>query len=205
MGIIANQMAIELIAKVMERFKDRKSKVFLETERLFLRPWCEEDAEELYKYASDPDVGPVAGWPPHTSVENSRDIIREVLSAEGTYAVVLKSTGLPVGSIGIMYNKNIPTKEAEAELGYWIGKTYWGQGLIPEAAKECLRYCFEEMKLDRVWCGSYEGNERSRRVQEKCGFRYHHTEKARLCELMGDVRDEHISVLEKEEWERLSL
>jgi len=203
MGIIANQMAIEWIAKIIERFKDRGSNAVMETERLVLRPWCEADAEELYKYASDPEVGPIAGWPPHTGVENSREIIREVLSAEGTYAVVLKSTGLPVGSIGIMRNRNIPTGEGEAELGYWIGKPYWGQGLIPEAARECLRYCFEEMKLERVWCGCYEGNERSRRVQEKCGFRYHHTEKDRHCELMGDVRTEYISVLEKEEWERL--
>jgi RimJ/RimL family protein N-acetyltransferase len=50
--------------------------MILETERLILRPWCEDDANELYKYASDPEVGPPAGWLPHTSVENSREIIR---------------------------------------------------------------------------------------------------------------------------------
>ena len=60
----------------------------LETERLILRPWEEGDAEDLYRYASNPDVGPIAGWPVHTSVENSREIIREVLSAPETYAVV---------------------------------------------------------------------------------------------------------------------
>lgn len=49
--------------------------MILETERLILRPWCEDDANELYKYASDPEVGPPAGWLPHTSVENSREII----------------------------------------------------------------------------------------------------------------------------------
>lgn len=59
----------------------------LETERLILRPWLEDDAGELCKYASDPDVGPAAGWPPHTSVDNSRDIISTVLSASETYAV----------------------------------------------------------------------------------------------------------------------
>lgn len=46
----------------------------IETDRLFLRPWREEDAEALYKYASDPDIGTIAGWPPHTSVENSLEI-----------------------------------------------------------------------------------------------------------------------------------
>ncbi len=68
------------------------------TERLILRPWCEDDAEDLYCYAKSPQDGPIAGWPVHTSVENSREIIHTILSASETYAVVLKSTGKPVGS-----------------------------------------------------------------------------------------------------------
>ena len=74
--------------------------MILETERLILRPWCDYDAPDLYIYASDPDVGPPAGWPPHTSVENSLEIIRTVLSAPETYAVCLKESGKPIGSIG---------------------------------------------------------------------------------------------------------
>ena len=77
----------------------------LETKRLILRPWEESDAEELYKYAKDPAVGPIAGWPPHTSVENSREVIKNVLSETGNYAVVLKETGLPVGCAGLMIGK----------------------------------------------------------------------------------------------------
>ena len=60
------------------------------TERLILRPWKDTDAESLYEYAKDPAIGPIAGWPIHTSVENSLYIIREVLSADETYAVCLK-------------------------------------------------------------------------------------------------------------------
>ena len=67
--------------------------MIFETERLILRPWKDEDAEALYKYASDERVGPPAGWPPHTSVINSGEIICMVLSREGTYAVVLKENG----------------------------------------------------------------------------------------------------------------
>ena len=63
------------------------------TERLILRPWQESDAESLYKYARDPEIGPIAGWPPHTSVEDSLNVIRTVFSAPETYAVVLKETG----------------------------------------------------------------------------------------------------------------
>ena len=55
--------------------------MILETERLTLRPWREDYAEDLYIYAGDPEVGPPAGWPPHTSVESSREIICTVLSA----------------------------------------------------------------------------------------------------------------------------
>ena len=178
--------------------------MILETGRLILRRWEEADAEELYQYAKDPAVGPIAGWPPHTSVENSREIIRDVLTAPETYAVVLKETGKPVGSIGIMFGKNgnAPMGEQEAEIGYWIGVPYWGQGLIPEAVRELLRRCFEDLNCTAVWCGYYDGNLKSKRVQEKCGFRYHHTEKDKLCELMGDIRTEHYTYLTKENWEK---
>ena len=71
------------------------------TERLILRPWCEKDSENLYKYASDPDIGPAAGWPVHTSIENSREIIRTVFAAPETYAVCLKNNNQAIGSIGL--------------------------------------------------------------------------------------------------------
>lgn len=174
----------------------------LETKRLILRPWAETDAEELYRYAKDPAIGPAAGWPVHTSVENSREVIRGVLSEPETYAVVLKETGLPAGSIGIIFpgKGGAPMKEGEAEIGYWIGKPYWGRGLIPEAVRELLRRCFEDFGCTGVWCGYYDGNEKSRRVQEKCGFLYHHTETGKLCKLMGDVRTEHFTYMSRETW-----
>ncbi|MDO5425957.1 MAG: GNAT family N-acetyltransferase [Eubacteriales bacterium] len=178
--------------------------MILETNRLVLRPWEESDAEALYRYAKDPQVGPIAGWPVHTSVENSREIIRDVLSEPETYAVVLKETQEPVGSAGLMLQGrgNVPLKEDEGEIGYWIGVPYWGQGLIPEAVRELLRYGFEELHLNRIWCGAYEGNQKSIRVQKKCGFRYHHTEEEKLCPTLGEMRKEIITCMEREEWER---
>lgn len=174
----------------------------LETKRLILRPWREEDAETLYKYAKSPEVGPVAGWPVHTSVENSREIIKGVLSAPETYAVVLKETGEPVGSVGLMVGEqsNITITPQEGEIGYWIGRPYWGQGLIPEAVRELMRYGFEELGLTTMWCAYFDGNEKSHRVQEKCGFRYHHTEKDKLWHLTNEVRTEHISCISREQW-----
>jgi Acetyltransferases, including N-acetylases of ribosomal proteins len=88
----------------------------------------------------------------HTSVENSREIIRRVLSAPETYAVVLKESGQPVGSIGLMLGKasNIGLPDSEGEIGYWIGVPYWGRGLIPEAVRELMRYGFENLKLNKI-------------------------------------------------------
>ena len=80
--------------------------MILTTDRLVLRPWEESDAESLYEYAKDDRVGPIAGWPVHTSVENSRDIIRDILSAPGTFAVCLKEDGKAIGSIGLMMGEH---------------------------------------------------------------------------------------------------
>lgn len=178
--------------------------MILETERLFLRPWEEKDAADLYEYAKDPRVGPAAGWPPHTGVENSLEIIRGVLSAPETYAVILKSTGKPVGSVGIMFpgKGSAAMTEHEAEIGYWIGVPFWGRGFIPEAVQALLLRCFEELDCEAVWCGYYDGNEKSRRVQEKCGFLYHHTTRD-VPSPMGDIRTEHFTRLTKERWESL--
>ena len=178
----------------------------LETKRLILRPWNEEDAPTLHKYAKSPDVGPIADWPPHTSVENSREIIKDVLSAPETYAVVLKETGEPVGSIGLMIGSrsNFRIPETEAEIGYWIGVPYWGQGLIPEAVEEMLRYGFEDLGLKKIWCGSFTGNAKSARVQEKCGFKYRTTVEGVYSELIGQKRDIRVSVMTRWRWKRLT-
>lgn len=173
----------------------------LETKRLLLRPWQESDAESLYEYAKDPAVGPPAGWPPHNGVENSREIIRNVLSAPETYAVCLKD-GKPIGSVGLKLKgyTDMTDREDECELGYWIGKPFWGQGLIPEASRELLRYAFEDLNMRAVWCGYYAGNEKSRRVQEKLGFVYHHTTENVEVELLHEKRTGYVSLLTAKAW-----
>lgn len=172
------------------------------TERLILRPWEETDAEELYRYAKDDRIGPIAGWPVHTGVENSREIIGNVLRKDGNYAVILRETGQLAGSIGLMVGKesNIGLPDNEAEIGYWIGVPYWGQGLIPEAVEELMRYAFEELEMPRLWCGYFDGNDKSKRVQEKCGFVYHHTNEKIYWALMDDIRTEHLTCITREQW-----
>ncbi|MEY8650493.1 GNAT family N-acetyltransferase, partial [[Clostridium] innocuum] len=162
-----------------------------------------EDAESCYRYAKNPNIGPKAGWPVHDSVENSREIIRTVLSAPNTFAVVLKETMEPVGSIGLMIGKqsNLAIADDEGEIGYWIGEPYWGQGLIPEAVKELMRFGFEDCQLKTLWCGYFDGNEKSKRVQEKCGFHYLRSE-VREWPLIQQTLTEHILYVTKAEWEK---
>ena len=174
--------------------------MILETERLILRPWEETDAEERYRYAKDSRVGPAAGWPADSSVEDSRRVIRDVLAVPETYAIVLKETGLPIGSIGLHHN-DLAEKDDEAELGYWLGVPYWGQGIVPEAAREVLRHAFEDLGLVRIWCGYYDGNEKSKRVQEKLGFSYQWTSEDVPVPQMHETRRGFVNLLTKEDWE----
>ncbi|MBN1892205.1 MAG: GNAT family N-acetyltransferase [Clostridiales bacterium] len=177
--------------------------MIFETERLILRPWQEADAKDLYELAKDPAVGPIAGWPVHTSPENSLEIIKKVLSAPETYAVCLKKDNKAIGSIGLISPMQSHTKAAddEIEIGYWIGVPFWGNGYIPEAVRRMQKHAFEDLGYKAMWCGYYDGNENSKRVQEKCGFIYHHTEENIPCPLMGDVRTEHFRYITREQWE----
>lgn len=181
-----------------------KSEGVLETERLLLRPWDVSDAEELYKYASDPKVGPIAGWQPHKDAEDSKNIICTVLSDPETYAIVLKETGKPIGSIGLLFegHGNMPLKPQEVEIGFWLGVPYWGKGLMTEATREILRHSFEDLEYTKVWCGYYNDNVRSKRVQEKCGFTYEYSQENHYCELMDDYRTMHLNSIMRDEWMR---
>ena len=177
--------------------------MILKTDRLILRPWEASDAENLYKYASDPDVGPIAGWPPHQSVEESLGIIRNVLNGAECYAICLKEDGKAIGAIELMLNghTDITERDDECELGYWLGKPFWGQGFMPEAAKEMLRHAFEDIGMAKIWCGYYEGNTKSKRVQEKVGFRYQWESECVDVLLMHEQRTEHVSSITKDQWQ----
>ena len=173
--------------------------MILETQRLILRPWKETDAKECYRYAKDPRVGPIAGWQVHTGVEWSRWVIRDVLAVPETYAIVWKESGLPIGSIALHFHSDLAEKDDEAELGYWLGVPYWGRGIVPEAAREVLRHAFDDLELERVWCGYYDGNLKSKRVQEKLGFVYQWTTENIPVLQMNETRKGHVNLLTRDE------
>ena len=157
----------------------------IETERLVLRPWREDDAESLYKYASEPEVGLSAGWPPHTSVEDSLNVLRTKLIKDTTWAITVKPSDEPVGSIGIFPGKQ-PEQRGEYETGYWLGKTFWGRGYVPEAVRALLGLYFS-FGAERIWCAHADFNQRSRRVIEKVGFSYRFSGPWESS--LGDVRN----------------
>ncbi|MDO4316439.1 MAG: GNAT family N-acetyltransferase [Oscillospiraceae bacterium] len=178
----------------------------LETPRLLLRPFRESDAADVYEYARDPAVGPIAGWQPHGSEEESREIIHTVFSAPGVFAVELKEAGKVVGSVGFVGNH--PAGEIpgcpDDEIGYALSRAYWGRGLVPEAVGAVLEYGFTQLGLRRIWCGHYAGNQRSARVIGKCGFRYQFAKTDHVA-LVGELRQSYFYVLTEEDWrERVS-
>ncbi len=169
----------------------------LETERLILRPWNVKDAEKCYEYCRDPEIGPVAGFPMHTSIANSTAVILTVLIREDNFAIVLKESGELVGSIGLTKeSKQFEIKEDEAEIGYWLGKPFWGRGLMPEAVREIMRYAKEELGLTLLYCCYYNDNEKSHRVMQKCGFKDVRTLENVYVEAMNEYRTLHITSAE---------
>ena len=177
----------------------------IETERLLLRPWTEMDAESLYEYAKDPAIGPIAGWPPHKSVEESLEIIRNVFNGAQCYAVCEKENDKAIGAVELKLNghTDMTERDDECELGYWLGKPFWGQGYMPEVVMALLNHGFRNLGMTTIWCGYYEGNTKSKRVQEKVGFVYHHTCDEVPVPLMNEVRIGHTNYMTRSRWEMI--
>ncbi|MBQ1408512.1 MAG: GNAT family N-acetyltransferase [Bacteroidales bacterium] len=153
----------------------------MQTERILLRPWHDDDAAALYKYASDPEVGPRAGWPPHKSVEESLEIIRTLFHSDHIWAIELKCaggdasvpSGEPIGCIGYYTHgeSNIDIGENDAEVGYWVARPYWNRGICTEALRLLVDYCFNDKGFSTLWADYFPDNPASGKVMEKLGFR----------------------------------
>ena len=144
----------------------------LHTERLLLRPFREDDVQALYDYSKDEPVGRNAGWKPHESLLESADILHLVfLDRPAVWAIVRREDGRLMGSVGLTTD-SARTYGSSRSLGYALGVHYWGQGYMTEAVRAVIRFGFETMGLDVISATCYPDNPASRRVLEKCGFRY---------------------------------
>ena len=146
----------------------------IETDRLILRRFRLEDAEYMYhNWACDPEVTRFLTWPPHKNTDVSKMVLQEWIPQyeDGSYfswAVELKEISQPIGSIAVV---KLNEEVGSADMGYCIGRKYWGQGLVPEALKAVMDYLFDEVGLNRVAACHDVNNPKSGRVMEKAGMK----------------------------------
>lgn len=150
--------------------------IALETKRLRLRPFEEKDLEDLFAYARVPGVGEKAGWSHHKDQAESQRILAMFIAEKKTFALVDKESGKVIGSLGVeRYGLEDRLTEFRGyrgrSIGYVLGQDYWGRGLMTEALQAVMDYLFDVLDYDFLLAGYYDHNDRSRRVQEKCGFR----------------------------------
>lgn len=182
------------------------------TDRLVLRPWRMDDAPALFRYASDPEVGPAAGWAPHASVEESQRVLWDVLLACESFAITVRAAERPdepVGAIalrpcdasGHMLDDRAWDGVRDANVGYWIGRPFWSHGYMTEALAAVERHAFLDLGLDALWADYYEGNRRSSRVQAKARMLRHH-DLPHEVDLLGKVHHATMNRITRTEWER---
>jgi RimJ/RimL family protein N-acetyltransferase/ubiquinone/menaquinone biosynthesis C-methylase UbiE len=152
------------------------SNIVIETERLLLRPFMESDLADFYAYASVPGVGEMAGWPHHESIDTSERILQSFISEGEVLAIYHKADSKVIGSLGLHYswaNEDEKYKHLKVkEIGYVLARDYWGQGIMPEAVSAVITYGFNTLGVEAFTCGHFSENSQSRRVIEKCGFRF---------------------------------
>lgn len=169
----------------------------VETERLLLRAWTMDDAEELYDYAKSPLVGPSAGWAPHASIDVTREYLKQTIEDDDTWVLVLKAENRVIGSVGLHATR----VETVRELGYVMHPDYWGNGYMHEAVQGALRFAFEDLNLIAVRVRHNPFNVRSRNVIQKSGFQYDGTIRRAVTHIDGSVRDTCCYSMTREEWE----
>jgi len=154
----------------------------LETERLLLREYNEDDAEAFYRLNSDPSVMRFTGDELLTTVDEARAVLRENPMRDyrehgfGRWACLLRDTGAGIGFAGLKY---LP-ETGEVDLGYRLLPPYWGAGLASEAGRAVVRYGFETLGLREITALVQPENIASVRVLENCGLAF-----AKLVEYRG--------------------
>lgn len=207
----------------------------INTSRLLLRPWKKNDSDEaaaLFRYASDPEIGPCCGWTPHQNVAESMETLNHVFTGDENYAITLRDNrddDRPIGAIELKKsgpNDHIGefarsaierhslfegTDESRMEqalvhydgdrvLGYWIGRPFWGQGMMTEALRAMIRHAFVNLECNAVWGGHYVENPASGKVMGHCGMQAICRKDGDYFPLINERHDAIIRVITKDEW-----
>lgn len=146
----------------------------LTTERLVLQPFTLNDAPDVQKLAGDPAIADTTLNIPHPYADGMAEAWiqsqADAFTKKGniTYAITLHEDGRLIGAIGLTQDQ----RHKRAEMGYWIGKPYWGQGYATEAATALLTYGFETLQLNKIYATHFKRNPASGRVMQKIGMSY---------------------------------
>ncbi len=155
----------------------------INTKRLLLRPFQRRDFEDVFEYSQKAEVARSAGWKPHETKRDSKAAVRAFIESRSIWAIVLEETGKVIGSIGFYHDDKRKGVRAKM-IGYALSHDYWGQGITTEAARAVIDHAFNTGKLDILSVYHYPENARSKRVIEKCGFKYEGT--LRNAEMLYD-------------------
>lgn len=174
----------------------------LRTERLLLRPFAETDLEAFFLCCQNPHLGDNAGWKPHETMEESREILHQVfIGQENIWAVIRQEDQRLIGSIGIIPDPKRENPQA-LMLGYWLDENFWGKGYMTEATKVVLKYGFEQLNLSIITANCYPHNKRSQKVLEKQGFEYEGVLHQAEVSYDGQLLDHLCYYLRKDRWEK---
>ena len=203
-GIVTDNIDCSMTREEYFLRKGREEKKTLTTERLVLRAFTMEDLADFYEYCKDPDTGIHAGWKPHESMEESRNILHHFIEEREVWAICDRNSGKVIGSIGLHHDTKRRRNFNQCRMmGYVLSKAYWGQGLMTEAAKEVLRHAFEELELQMVTISHFAYNQRSARVIEKLGFHREGTLRKAFLRYDGQLLDDVSYSMTKEEYQTL--
>lgn len=149
----------------------------LKTDRVLLRQLREEDCDDFYTWASDPEVAQYVTWYAHSSPEETQGFIERIRNAYkhaklAPWALIHRQDNRMIGLNGYCV---WDTRHRSAELAYVLSKAYWGQGLITETTRALIDFGFQHMKLNRIYARCRIPNIGSARVMEKCGLIYEGT------------------------------
>ena len=154
---------------------NHKGTVTLKTERLILRRFTLDDAEDAFRnWEASEKVTRYLTWPPYQNIDDLKGYIQSVIDScekpdHYDWVIEDKALGQVIGSIGVVWMRE---DIAACEIGYCLGDEFWGKGIMPEALNEVIRFLFEEVGMNRVQATHDLNNPNSGRVMEKCGMRY---------------------------------
>ncbi len=173
----------------------------LETERLEMEGWTFDDGPDLFRIASNPNVGPAAGWKPHESLQESIEVINTVFFSNIVWKIIEKKSGRLIGCIGLEADKKRPDTACK-ELGYWLSESFWGKGIMTEAAEEVIKYAFEKLGLSMISICTSPANKRSQKVIDRLGFTYEGTLRKAFAVYDGTIRDIRCYSMLRKEWQQ---